>query len=251
MQDAGTSAILTDSAKNSIPDATLKVGDLLVITVNTTTPEASQPFNLPLIPGQGNPINYDPSLTTISTTSSTGYGSLQNYLVDTQGNINFPILGKIHVVGMTKNQLSDYIVNQIHPQYIKENPIVNIRYANFTISVIGEVNKPGNYTISNEKVSLLEAIALAGDLTIFGKRDNVLLVRERADGKRQTIRLDLRDKNIVNSPWFYLQQNDVLYVLPNNPKARSSAFSTAETLSISIVGTLISLSSLIVTLLKK
>jgi len=251
VQDAGRLADFTDTTHCSIPDPILKQGDLLVITVNATTPEAALPFNLPLIPGQGNNTgNYDPSSGNISSAGSTGSGTLQNYLIDTQGNINFPVLGKVHAVGMTKNQLADYIVKQIHPKYIKEDPIVNIRFANFKISVLGEVARPGAFSINNEEISLFEAIALAGDLTIYGKRDNVLLIREGNDGKRQTTRIDLRDSRLINSPWYYLQQNDVLYVQPNNPKSRASGFSTAETISISVVGTLISVASLIVTLAK-
>jgi polysaccharide export outer membrane protein len=151
---------------------------------------------------------------------------------------------------MTKNELSDYIEKQIYPRYMKEEPIINIRFANFKVSVLGEVIKPGICTIDNEQVSILEAIALAGDLTIYGRRDNILLIREN-NGKRVTVRIDLRDKRLIESPYYYLQQNDILYVQPNNPKSRSSALGVAETLSISVVGTLISLTSLFVTLFKK
>ena len=251
LQDAGHPISLKDSTAALIPDPPLKIGDLLIILVNASTPEAALPFNLPLMPNpiSGGTGSYDPSNATVSATGSVG--SMQNYLVDTEGNIVFPVLGKIHVGGMTKGELSDYIKNQIHPRYIKEDPIISIRYANYRVSVLGEVNKPGVYPISNERISILEAIAWAGDLTLFGQRDNLLLIREGADGKRETVRIDLRNKNLVNSPYYYLQQNDVLYVQPNKPKTRSAGFSTAETLSISVVGTLISLASLIVIMVKK
>ncbi len=246
LQNAGKAAVMQDTAQAPVPDALIKKGDLLTITVNASTPEAAQPFNLPLIPTTGIK-NYDQGNSAVST--GMGAGSLQNYLIDVHGDLIFPVIGKIHAEGMTKTQLTDYIVKKIYPRYIKEEPIISIRFANFKVSVLGEVARPNTYNIDNEKISLLEAIAMAGDLTIFGKRDNVLLIREN-NGKRETVRLDLRDKRLIDSPYYFLQQNDVIYVQPNGPKARSSAFGTAETVSISIVGTLISLSSLIITLLK-
>jgi polysaccharide export outer membrane protein len=245
LQNAGKQAVMNDSVMAPIPEPTLKVGDLLIITVNTATPELSMPFNLPLVPTLG--MNYyNPSQSAISTYS----GGLQNYLVDTQGNIVLPVLGKMHVLGMTKDALADSIKQQIYPRYLKETPIILIRYANFNVSVLGEVARPNNYLIDNEKVSILDAIAMAGDLTIYGRRDNVLLIRQGAKG-RESIRIDLLDKNLINSPYYYLQQDDVLYIQPNNPKSRSSQLSTAETLSVSVVGTLISLTSIIITLVKK
>lgn len=247
LQNAGKAVSMPDSLAipAPVPDPTLKVGDLLIITVNTTTPEAAMPFNLPLVPTLGM-NNYNPSTTTISSYS----GGLQNYLVDMQGDIVLPIIGKMHVEGLTKNVLCETIKKKIYPRYIKEEPIISIRYANFNVSILGEVARPNNYIINNEKISIFEAIAMAGDLTIYGKRDNVLLIRQNENG-RETIRLDLRDKRLVNSPYYFLQQNDVLYIQPNNPKSRASALSTAETLSVSLVGTLISLTSLLVVLLKK
>lgn len=244
LQDSGSMVSYKDSTIAPIPDISLKVGDLLTITVNSNTPESALPFNLPLIPNQSGMNSYNQGNMMISSG-----GSLQNYLVDTRGDIMFPIIGKIQVAGITKSELSDYINKQIYPRYIKEVPIITIRYANFKVSVLGEVNNPGVCSIDNEKVSIFEAIALAGDLTIFGKRDNVLLIREN-NGKRETVRIDLRDKRLINSPYFYLQQNDILYIQPNDPKSRSSALSTAETISISIIGTLISLTSLLVNLLR-
>ena len=243
VQNAGSPVSYADTTKSKIPDPKLKVGDLLVITVNANTPEAALPFNLPLVPSQGL-TSYDPS-----NSSSSGIG-LQNYLIDTNGEITFPIIGKIKAVGMTKTVLSDYIKDKIHPFYIKEDPIISIRYANYKVSVLGEVVRPSVYVIQNEKINIFEAIALAGDLTIYGQRGNVLLIRENDNGKRETLRIDLRDERLINSAYYYLQQNDVLYIQPNKPKSRASGLSTAETVSISVIGTLISLTSLIVTLLK-
>ncbi len=248
VQNAGTAITYADSIPAAIPDPTLKIGDLLIITVNSNTPEAAMPFNLPLLPGSEGIKNYSNVSSNMSI--SNGGAGLQNYLVDIQGDIVFPIIGKIHAIGMTKTALASYIKNKIYPYYIKDEPIINIRYANFKVSILGEVGHPGVFDIQNEKISIFEAIALAGDLSIFGKRDNVLLIREKANGKRETLRIDLRDQKLIDSPYFYLQQNDVLYIQPNDPKSRSGFFSTAESLSLSVVGTLISLSTLIISLTK-
>ena len=245
VQNAGTPAQLSSQANSAIPDAKIKVGDLLIITVNTQTPEAAQSFNLPLMPSGEGVISYAGG----SRSQLTSGLGMQNYLVDTDGNITFPIIGKIQTKGMTKADLSLFIQSKIYPQYTTDVPIVLVRYANYKISVLGEVTRPNVYKIDNEQISILEAIALAGDLTIFGRRDNVLLIRDN-NGERVSVRIDLRDANLINSEYFYLQQNDVLYIQPNDPKTRASNFSTAETITISIVGTLISLSSLVVNLLR-
>lgn len=246
LQNAGKTIVFTDTISSPVPDAKLKIGDLLTIVVNSNTPEASIPFNLPLVPMQSME-SYSQSRTVISSYGSNG--GLQNYLVGTDGTIIFPIIGKLHVEGMTKNELAAQIKTKIYPRYIKEEPIVSIRFVNYSISVLGEVVRPNTYQVNNEKISIFEALATAGDLTIYGRRDNVLLIRQNNNG-RETIRLDLRDKNLINSPYYYLQQNDVIYVQPNDPKSRSSQLSTAETLSVSLIGTLISLTSLIVTIAK-
>ena len=244
--DAGKIAVMNDSEiPAQIPDPVFQVGDLLVITVNASTPEAASPFNLPLVPA--GTASYNP--TSVQISSYVSGGNLQNFLVDTNGDIIMPIIGKIHVAGMTKESLTQALRNKIHPRYIKEEPIILIRFANFNVSILGEVARPGNFIIPNDKISIFEALALAGDLSIYGRRDNVLLIREGLTG-RETVRLDLRDSRLVNSSYYFLQQNDVLYIQPNDPKSRSSALSTAEVLSVSLVGTLISLTSLMVTIFK-
>ena len=140
--------------------------------------------------------------------------------------------------------------SKIYPAYLKDEPIITIRYANYKVSVLGEVNRPGIFAIDNERISILEAIAQAGDLTIYGQRENVLLIRENEKGERVSYRIDLRNPKLVTSDYYYLQQNDVLYIQPNNPKSRGSALGSAEALSISVVGTLISLTSLMINILK-
>lgn len=246
LQEAGTQAILSDSVKTPVPEPIIKVGDVLMITVNTNNPEASVPFNIPLIPSGGDASKrYN-----LGGGSNISYGlSMQNFLVDTEGVITYPVLGELKVAGLTKRQLSDVIKESIYPKYITEEPIVLIRFGNFKVSVLGEVMRPGSFVIDNEKVSILEALALAGDMTIYGRRESVLLVREN-NGNRETVRIDIRDKNLINSPYFYLQQNDVLYVEPNDSRSRASGISSAESLSISVVGTLISIATLLINILK-
>lgn len=215
--------------------------DLLTITVNATTQEAALPFNLPLIP------------TSRLENASAGVNQtmgMQSYLVDQEGNIDFPILGRMSIGGMTKQQVQDVIKSKIYPKYIKEEPIITVRFNNYKVSLLGEISRPGTYTVANEKINILEALALGGDMTIYGKRDNVMLMRENLSGEKEIIRLDLTDKNLVLSPYFYLQQNDIIYVQPNKSRARGADIGSAETLVISVVGTLISLTGLLVTVLK-
>jgi len=246
VQQAGSQVVLDANTKSNIPDVTLKAGDLLTITVNSNVPEAAAPFNLPLIPGGESMKNYAIGNTVIS-----GGGGLQNYLVDHEGNIVFPIIGQIHAAGMTKTELAETIKTKISPAYIKDDPIVLIRYANYRISVLGEVARPGLLNVNNERLSIFEAISMAGDLTIYGRRDNLLIIRENDKGERETVRIDLRDSKLIDSEYYYLQQNDVLYVQPNNQKARSTFIGQAETLSLSVVSTLISITTLVVTLIRK
>ena len=206
-------------------DAHIMPKDLLTITVNTSDPDAAIPFNLTV----ATPI-------TANNKNLTSQPSLQQYLVDNNGNIDFPVLEN-----MIKEKLKTYI---------KENPIVNVRMANYKISVMGEVAKPGTFTITNEKVNIMEALAMAGDMTVYGQRNKVKLIREDAQGNRQVIPLNLNDADIIVSPYYYLQQNDVVYVTPNKTKAKNASISNSTTIWFSVVGTLVALASLIVTITK-
>ena len=234
LQDKGVDSTSADSY--ALYDARIKPKDLLTITVNTFDKEASLPFNLMF-----------PTGAPISTNSNSSESAIQKYLVDNEGYIDFPILGKVKVSDMTKNEVESSIKEKLKP-YLKEEPVVNVRMVNYKISVIGEVNRPNTYTITNEKVNILEALALAGDLTIYGKRNNVKLMRESSDGKRDVVVVDLTDKNLINSPYFYLQQNDVLYVEPNRTKMRNSRYSALTGQILSAVTVLVSVTSLVVTL---
>ena len=220
-------------------DARIMPKDLLTITVNTSDPQASAPFNLTT----QTPYNV------AQQNSVTSQAALQQYLVDNSGSIDFPVIGRLKVGGLTKSEAEELIRGKLLP-YLKETPIVTVRMTNYKISVLGEVSKPGTFTVSNEKVNVLEALAMAGDMTVYGVRDNVKLIREDAFGKQQIIPLDLNRADIVLSPYYYLQQNDIIYVTPNKTKAKNSDIGNSTTLWFSATSILVSIASLIVNLVK-
>jgi len=215
-------------------------GDMLTINVNAINPGAALPFNLPLTPVPTNGIG--------GIYQTVG---AQTYLVDSDGNIAFPVLGKLHIAGCSRTELEKMLRDKIYPQYITEEPIVTVRFVNYTVSVLGEVTRPGQYQFPSEKVNLLDALAMAGDLTIYGKRNNVLLKRENADGSNEFVRINLQDKNLALSPYFYMQQNDVIYVEPNKARGNSSSIGSTESMAISVIGTLISVATLLITVFRK
>ncbi|MFG6409805.1 polysaccharide biosynthesis/export family protein [Bacteroides acidifaciens] len=226
--------------QGNLYDAKIMSKDLLTIVVSCTSPELAVPFNLTVAsPASGAARNNQ--LTTQPV--------LQSYLVDNDGKINFPVLGELKVGGLTKKEAEQLIIEKLKP-YIKETPIVTVRMVNYKISVLGEVVRPGTFTISNEKVNLLEALAMAGDMTIYGIRDNVKLIREGADGKQQIITLDLNKAETLLSPYYWLQQNDIVYVTPNKAKARNSDISNSTSLWFSATSILISLASLLVNIFR-
>ena len=222
-------------------DAKIMPKDLLTITVNTTDPEASAPFNLTV----------QSAINTGRTNSLTQQPTLQQYLVNNEGTIDFPVLGRLHVGGLTKTEAEDMIREKLKPYLQKtETPIVTVRMANYKISVLGEVARPGTFTVSNEKVNIFEALAMAGDLTVWGIRDNVKLIREDATGKREIINLNLNNAEIVTCPYYYLQQNDILYVSPNKTKAKNSDIGQSTSLWFSATSILVSVASLLYNILK-
>ena len=221
-------------------DAKIMPKDLLTIVVSCTNPELAVPFNLvAATPASVQDVNSQTSVQPV----------LQQYLVDNEGRINFPVLGTLKVGGLTKSQAEQLIVNNLKP-YIKETPIVTVRMANYKISVLGEVARPGTFTITNEKVNLLEALAMAGDMTVWGVRDNVKLIREDANGKQEIHTLDLNKAETILSPYYWLQQNDVVYVTPNKTKARNAGVGTSTSLWFSATSILVSLASILVTIFK-
>lgn len=166
---------------------------------------------------------------------------LLGYLVDSNGNINLPTVGEIHVAGLTKEEAIQLLQKEISTKYVKD-AIVNIRILNYKITVLGEVNRPGVYTVADERISIPQALALAGDLTIYGQRHDVQLTRIE-NGEKKTYYFDLTSPDIFSSPNYYLLQNDVLYVAPNGTRVRSSTFNQNIPLTISIVTAILTIAS--------
>ena len=238
LQDA--EVVKNANQQESLYDAKIMPKDLLTIMVSCTSPELAVPFNLTVA---------TPASISVANTQLTTQPALQPYLVDNEGKINFPVLGELKVGGLTKREAEQLVVERLK-SYIKETPIVTVRMVNYKISVLGEVTRPGTFTISNEKVNLLEALAMAGDMTVWGVRDNVKLIREGADGKQKIITLDLNSAETILSPYYWLQQNDIVYVTPNKAKARNSDIGNSTSLWFSATSILVSLASLLVTIFK-
>lgn len=228
------------AASKGLYDARIMPKDQLTITVVASDPEAAKPFNLSV-------------QSTLGTDNRLGSstGSLLSYLVDNNGEIDYPVVGKLKVAGLTKNECEQLIADKIKPYLSsEEHPVVTVRMSSYRVTVAGEVNSPKVVPVTTEKMSVVEAIAQAGDLSIYGKRNNVLLIRENADGQKEAHRLNLNDANLINSPYYYVQQNDYIYVEPNSTKAKNSAIGQSTTLWISVVGVLTSLASLLVNILR-
>ena len=233
-------AVINQSTQGQLYDFRIMPKDLLTIVVSTTDPAASAPFYRKL--GQDK-----------ETTSSSTVGmqnlDLLGYLVDNNGEIDFPVLGKIQVIGLTTRECEALLREKLKP-YLKETPLVTVSSSNYKFSVLGEVNAPGTYTVQDEKVTIFEAIAQAGDMTLFSIRDDVQLLREDSEGRRQVIHLNLNDANITQSPYFYLQQNDVIYVKPTKAKVRTNTFNSNASMWITILSVLTSVTSLVLALTK-
>jgi polysaccharide export outer membrane protein len=186
----------------------IQKGDLLSISVSSTSPDATTMFNTSNTPASNRDV------------SSSALSQAVGYLVSQNGTIDFPMLGTIQVVGMSKETLKDLIKKNLEDKKLLFDPIVTVRYLNFHVTVLGEVNHPGVVNIPNEQGTLLEALGLAGDLTIYGKRENVLLIRKE-NGQKVIRRLNLLSENVLNSPYYYLKSNDVIYVTPSSNKVAS------------------------------
>lgn len=196
-------SILKNTA--AFTDPTIQPDDILSISILTIDPSSStsanQTASLQALGTSGNP--------------NTGSQTVNGFLVDKNGEVELTVIGKLKLGGLTTFQAKDLIRERASTLY--KNPNVQVRFANFKITVLGEVNKPANYTLPNEKITIMDALGLAGDLTIYGKRENVLLIRERK-GEKEFARLNLNSSDIFNTPYYYLRQNDVIYVEPNKAK---------------------------------
>jgi polysaccharide export outer membrane protein len=218
----------------------LKPLDQITVVVNSHTPELAKPFN--------SSSSYN-SLSGALPTTTTGENSLQVLTIDSRGYITMPILGDIKCAGMTREELEAEIEKQIIAGGYIADPQVNVRFAELTISVLGEVNKPGRYDIDKDVLTVFEALSLAGDMTIYGNRENVAVVREK-DGKSIVTKLDLRSEEIFHSPCYYLEQNDVIIVSPNKYKAATAEINQNRSFWISLASTAISLATLLITVLR-
>jgi polysaccharide export outer membrane protein len=212
--------------------------DLLSIMVNSKDHELALPFNMPVVTYQIGSQNVPQQ-------------RVLGYLVDANGTIDFPILGTLKVEGLSRLQLTDLIKSRLIKEDLIKDPIVTVQFLNFKVSVMGEVSRPGSFTIAGDRVTLLEALSMAGDLTIYGKRDRVAVIREK-EGRRTVLFHDLRASDLFLSPCYYLQQNDIVYVEPNKTRAGQSAINQNNSVGVWLSGVsiLTSLISLIVTINK-
>lgn len=234
------SAEVDTTVFSKLYDMRIQPKDMLTITVSSENPETAIPFNL-TVP---TPISAAAS----SSKSLTSQPVLQTYLVNNDGYIEFPTLGPLHVEGMTKGEVENMIRERIKSNFTNV-PIVTVRMANYKISILGEVTAPGVYTLSDEKINIFEALALSRDLTVYGKRDGVKLIRENADGTKKIVSLNLNDANIIHSPYYQLQQNDILYVEPNKAKARNADVSNMTSLWFSATSLLMAVVTFLLNLL--
>lgn len=208
--------------------------DELLITVTSLIPEVTAEYNLPL----SNPAK-NGSLLEVTQPKQ------QTYLVDKAGDINFPRLGVIHVAGMTTSELQSLIAKKISVDV--EDPIVKVALVNFRVNVLGEVRNAGTIGVNRERFSILDALGAAGDLTEYAERNNILLIRE-VDGKKEFHRLNLNDAELLSSPYYYLQQNDAIYVEPNKIRKDNSKYNQNNAFKLSMASAIISASSVIASL---
>ncbi|RKO68680.1 sugar transporter [Sphingobacterium puteale] len=208
----------------------IQPNDILTIVVTAADPKVTAPFN---------PVS---TMTTGSMTQQVDMALRPTYTVSNEGDIILPMLGKLHVANLTRVEAIEKIRSELS-QYIKD-PGVNMNFNNFRVSVLGEVARPGSFILPTERVTVLEALGLAGDMTIRGVRSNVMLIREK-DGKKSTHRLDLTKQNTLNSPYYYLAQNDVIYVEPNKSQINNSKLGANSNIIISIASLLITVISVL------
>lgn len=206
-------------------EPTLKVDDLLSIIVAAETPEVTIPFNLPQIQG-----NYE---------IGNNQNGIKTYLIDANGFIDFPVIGNIQLGGLSRTEAVKKLEEAVSIYII--NPSINLRILNYKVSIIGEVQNPGSFPLQSERITLLEALSMAGDLTIYGRRDNILIIREM-NGKKLFNRVDITSADFINSPFYYLTQNDQIVVEPNKARMDASAVGPNIPIFISALSILVSLS---------
>src|SRR5258706_6241939 len=235
---------LPDTAKpvlaRTVPfrDPVIASGDLLSITIQTIDNDVSALLN------NSYSVNGGSTSVPVLGSSATGNGTQQipnGYLVDKNGDVTLPFVGNIHITGMTTAEAKDAVAKEVNKYF--NNAVVNVRFANFKITVLGEVVRPSTYIVPNEKINVFDALGMAGDITVYGRRDNVVLVRDTLDEKK-VIRINMNSTDLISSPWFYLQPNDVIYVTPS--KTKIAATDAYRNRSITIIAAGISLLTLLV-----
>lgn len=230
---------INTALSKTLYDAKIMPKDILQIQVFSMTPEASEPFNL------------IKNTSSISSSNTNFQNSVYNYLVDNEGNVEIPIIGTLHLGGLSKTEAEQVIKSKIQPYMAEsENVVVHVRMMNYKYAVLGGVSRPGVFTTQNEKVSILEAIAQAGDLSTFAYRDRIFLIRENAEGQKDFHQLDINDANIISSPYYYLQQNDVIYVEQKKVQARNAFISANTSIWFSLTSSLMSIATFIIALSK-
>lgn len=217
----------------------LKPLDQITVVVNSRNPELAKSFN------SSTSFN---SLSGNNNTAAVSESNLQVLTIDERGCITLPIIGEVECAGMTRQELAKEIETRIIAGDYLSDPQVNVRFAELTISILGEVNRPGRYDIKKDQFTILEALALAGDLTIYGDRSQVAVIREK-EGKSIVTKLDLRSSDIFSSPCYYLEQNDVVMVSPNKYRAATSEINQNRSFWISLASTTISLATLVITII--
>lgn len=227
-----TQSVIMSSPNEKSYEARIVPNDMLSIIVSTSDPTVAMPFNLTNTLGNDRADNDNQS---------------SQYIVDSDGYIDFPVVGKLRIIDMTSSEVEDLIRERLK-RYLIETPVVNVRMTDFKVSVLGEVVSPGVVIIKSGKASIFEALAMVGDMTIYGQRNDVKLVRESSSGEKMVVTLDLNDVDIVNSEYYYLCQNDIIYVSPNKTQGNSSVVGSSKTLWVSASTAIISITSLILTL---
>lgn len=242
-QDLAADSVTIERAVVQAKGITIEPNDRVSIVLNSKDPELSNLFNLPIVSNRVGMLN--------STRPYAGQQSegVSTYVVDNEGAIDFPVLGKVMIGGLTRHAAADLIKGKLLEQHLVKDPVVTVEILNLFVSVMGEVTNPGRYNVDRDKLTVLDALAMAGDLTIFGKRDNVLVLRIE-EGKQLTYHLDLRSgERLLHSPAFYLKQNDVVYVEPNNFRARQATVNGNNVLSTSFWISLASLATTVAVLI--
>ena len=204
----------------------LKIGDIISIYVSTLDQTVTQPYNLVIATGTG--------------------GRMIDYLIDVEGNIDYPVLGKVKLVGLTVEEAKELFKKKFEEGQLLKDPVVIIRILNYRVTITGEVRSPGVYTITGERLTILEALGMAGDLTIKGRRDNILVVRN-FNGTLTYTRIDLTSKEVFDSPVYYLTQNDYIYVEPNNSSVSSASGDSRISTIITITSFILTTALIVVT----